>query len=301
MKTSAVVLLLFAGTPSSGWAARCTTVLDARTLPEYNHYIENAEQSMMARFARGDLSWIPEDARKEAVARLEAGQVVRRNLSDTSINQRLADWNGTIVDWIGAIRIRDTRLEEFREGMPDYGRYSTIYQPLVFESRATPVEATVGKSYDVTFGLLNTYRTKLFSLHYSFEVNFRTDHTQAGEGTNRVEVIHSRSDRIRESASGTPGRNDLLEQYHDHGVMWALNTYWHARQSGPDLYVEFESVTLARSVKVFACKIGIFPVPKAIISDVMEALPSESLELMLTATKSEFERRAARPPSKTSR
>jgi hypothetical protein len=77
--------------------------------------------------------------------------------------------------------------------------------------------------------------------------------------------------------------------------MWALNTYWHARQAGPDLYVEFETVTLARSVKAFSCKIGFIPVPKSIIADVMEALPSETLELMLTATKSEFERRASRP------
>ena len=185
--------------------------------------------------------------------------------------------------------------------MQDYSRYSTVYQPLIFESRATPVEATMGKSYDVTFGFLNTYRAKLYSLHYSFEVKFRTDHTESGDEGNRVVVIHSRSDQIRESASGKPGRDDFLEPYHDHGVMWALNTYWHAHQAGPDLYVELETLTLARSVKAFSCKIGILPVPKALISDVMEALPSESLELMLTATKSEFERRVSRSPSKASR
>jgi hypothetical protein len=110
MRLSSVVLLFFVGTGGVGWAARCTTVLDVRTLPEYNHYIENAEQSMATRFARGGVSWIPEDTRKEAIARLQSGKVVRRNISDASINQRLADWNGTIVDWIGAIRIRNTRL-----------------------------------------------------------------------------------------------------------------------------------------------------------------------------------------------
>jgi hypothetical protein len=293
---STAVLLLLAGTGSVSWAARCTTVLDARTLPEYNRYIENAEQSMPARFARGELSWIPEDARKEAAVRLQAGQPVRRNLSDASINQRLADWNGAIVDWIGAIRIRNTRLEDFREALEDYNRYATVYQPLIFASRATPVEASMGKSYDVAFGLQYSYReAKIFSLHYTFEVKFRTDHIEAGEGGNRVVAVHSRSDQIRESESATPGRNDFLPLYHDHGVMWALNTYWRARQAGPDLYAEFETVTLARSVKAFSCKIGFFPVPKSAISDVMEALPSESLELMLTATKSDLERRASRP------
>ena len=295
MKIPATVILLLAETASVGWAARCTTVRDARTVPEYNQYIEKAEQSMLARFARGELSWLPEDMRTEAAARLRSGQAVRRNISDPSINQRLADWNGTIVDWIGAIRIRDTSLDKFREVVQDYSRYSMIYEPLIFESRATPIEATAGKSYNVTFGLLNTYRGSLYSLHYSFEAKLRTDHMETGDQSNRVVVVHSRSDQIRESASGTPGRNDFLEPYHDHGVMWALNTYWHARQVGPDLYVEFETVTLARSVKAFSCKIGFIPVPKSIISDVMEALPSQSLELMLTATKSEFERRALRP------
>ena len=302
MKNSAAISLLLLGTGSIGWAARCTTVLDPRTLPEYNRYIENAEQSMAARFARGELSWLAESARKEAALRLQAGEAVRTNISDSSVNQRLADWNGTIVHWIGAIRIRDTRLEEFQERLQDYSRYSTVYQPLIFESHATPVEATAGKSYDVTFGLQNTYRgAGLFPLHYSFEVKFRTDHTEAGGEGARVVVVHSRSAQIRESDSGTPGRKDFLDLYHDHGVMWALNTYWRARQAGPDLYVEFETVTLARSVKKFTCRIGFFPVPKALISDVMDVLPSESLELMLTSTKSEFERRASQRPSKASR
>jgi hypothetical protein len=219
---------------------------------------------------------------------------VRRNISDAAINQPLADRNATIVHWIGAIRIRNTGLDQFRDVMQNYSRYSMIYQPLIFDSRATPLDPSGGKSYNVTFGILNTYRAKLYSLHYSFEVKFRSDHTESGDGANRVVVIHSRSDQIRESSSGTPGRDDFLELYHDHGVMWALNTYWRARQVGPDLYAEFENVTLARSVKAFTCKIGFIPVPKSLISDVMEALPSESLELMLTATKSEFERRVSR-------
>jgi hypothetical protein len=105
--------------------------------------------------------------------------------------------------------------------------------------------------------------------------------------------VHSRSDQIRESDSGVPGRNDLLAPNQDHGIMWALNTYWRARPEGSDLYVEFEFVTLARSVQEFMCRIGIIPVPKAAIARVIDTLPPESLELMLTATKAECERRSS--------
>jgi hypothetical protein len=83
--------------------------------------------------------------------------------------------------------------------------------------------------------------------------------------------------------------------------MWDLNTYWRARQAGPDLYVEFEFVSLARSVQEFMCRIGIIPVPKAVVSRVIDTLPSESVELMLAATKAECERRTSGRASGASR
>ena len=44
-------------------------------------------------------------------------------------------------------------------------------------------------------------------------------------------------------------------------------------------------------------RIGILPVPKAIVQSVMTSIPSESLELMLAATKAESERSASRRPA----
>ena len=90
---------------------------------------------------------------------------------------------------------------------------------------------------------------------------------------------HLRSDEIRESDSGVPGRTDFLEPYRDHGIMWALNAWWRARQRGPDLYLAFETVTLARSVQEFSCKLGLVPIPKSIIAGVMDSFPAEALEL----------------------
>jgi hypothetical protein len=105
--------------------------------------------------------------------------------------------------------------------------------------------------------------------------------------------VHLGSNEIRESDSGVPGQDDLLERYHDHGIMWALNAYWRARQRGPDLYLEFESITLARSVEAFSCKLGFFRVPRSIVSSAMDSLPAESVGVILEGTKAECERRAA--------
>jgi hypothetical protein len=285
------VFLVFATAVVSS-AARCTTVMDSRVLQEYHAYVDNAERTMMSRFAGAELSWIPDGARKDAAAQITAGRPIRRNLSPAETNARIQNQNGTILDWIGAIKIRDTRLEDLRSILQGYARHASIYRPLIYASEARRGTAS-NDSFEVTYGLQNLYRAAaVFSQSYSFQVKMRADYSLTGDGGAQVLQVHSRSDDIRESDSGIPGRADFLEQYHDHGILWALNTYWRARASGPDLYVEFETITLARSVHEYMCKVGLLPIPKAVIANVMDALPSESVELMLTATKAECDRLA---------
>jgi hypothetical protein len=110
-------------------------------------------------------------------------------------------------------------------------------------------------------------------------------------------TVRLRANEIRESDSGGPELTDLLQQYQDHGIMWALNAYWRARKRGSYIYLEFETITLARSVKAFACKIGPIPVPKSTISSVMEAMPAESIKVILEGTRAECQRRARNPRS----
>jgi hypothetical protein len=276
------------------WATRCAAIFDPRALKEYESYVARVESIRLARFAEPELSWAPDFARREAEARLRSGKPVRRSIAMVTANDRIQYWNGTIIHWIGAIRIAGAGIDDLKGVLQDYGRYSSIYDPMIYECRAQPVADSAGTSYDVAFGLQNVYRFgSLFPQHYLFRLKSRSDYSEVGARTDPVLFVHWRATEIRESASGVPGRNDFLELDDDHGILWALNTYWLARRNGPDLYVEFESITLARSVRDFKCKIGIFPVPKSIVSKVMDSLPGESLELMLAATKAECERRVA--------
>jgi hypothetical protein len=275
-------------------AARCTTVPGSNALREYEIYVAAAEPAMAIRFASGELSWLPDDARREASAQLAAGKLIRRNISDAVLNRRIADQNGTVIDWVGAIRIRRASLAELRAVLEDYGRWASIYWPMIFECRA---EQTADSMYEVTLGLHNQFRfASLLPQHYSFRVKDLMSYSD-GARTGALELhAHLRSDEIRESDSGVPRRTDFLEPYHDHGIMWALNSWWRARQQGRDLYLEFETVTLARSAQDFACKVGIIPVPRSIVSGAMDSIPAESLEIVLARTKVECERRASGPP-----
>ena len=266
--------------------ARCTTVMDASLLAEYRSYVTHAEEMMAVRFGSGDLAWLTGSALITAAAELSSGKLVRSNISDAALNVRIANKDGTVIHWVGAVRIRGTTVARVESVLQDYDHYNRIYRPMIYECRAKPNRGT---GYDATLGLYHRFRlASVFPQHYAFRVLGRIDYSDATRGPL---AMHLRSDEIYESDSGLPGRNDFLAQYHDHGIMWALNAYWRARQSGPDVYFEFETITLARSVQAFVCRLGFIPVPKSIIATVMETLPAESLETILERTRSECESR----------
>jgi len=275
-------------------AARCTTVLDPAILREYDSYVAAAERGMPARFDSGELSWVPGPALREASARLAAGKLVRWNIADAALNRRIAGQNGTVIHWIGAIRIHGASLADLESVLGDYDHYNRIYTPLVSACQAKRVGEGPNSDYDVILGLRSAFRfVSLFPQHYAFQVKGRIQRIDANAAETSPLRVRLAATEIRESDSGEPGRADLLQPYHDHGIMWALNAYWRARRQGADIYLEFESITLARSVQAFVCTLSFVPVPKGIVSAAMESLPVDTLTVILEATRAECERRVA--------
>lgn len=290
------IAVLACGAAAASRAARCTTVLDPAILREYDNYVAAAERVMPSRFDAGDLAWLRDPALAPAAASLAAGKLVRSNISDAALNQRIAGQNGAVIHWIGAIRIPRASLADLRSVLEDYGSYDRIYRPLVFACKTRRTATAPGAVYDVVMGLRSAFRfASVFPQHYAFQVTAHIAYTAEPPGASELRV-HLAASEIRESDSGEPGRADFLEPYHDHGIMWALNAYWRARPRGPDVYLEFESITLARSVQAFACTLGFVPVPKAVVSAAMESLPQDTLTVILEATRAECQRRSSQPP-----
>ena len=282
-------IVLACGISGIGWAARCTTVVEPDVLREYAHYVAAEEQAMAGRFDSGELAWVPGPEFRQAEAQLAGGHMVRWNVSDATLNRRLAGQNGTVIHWIGAIRISGASLADAQSVLDDYDRYAGIYQPMVFESRAVRNVDGPHAAADVTLGLRSSFRfASVFPQDYAFQVKGRMEDNSDAS----LLRVHLAANEIRESDSGVPGRTDFLAPYHDHGIMWALNAYWRVRRQGKDLYLEFETITLARSVEEFSCRVGFIPVPKAIVSSAMDALPADCVTVILEGTRAECERRA---------
>jgi len=278
------------------WAARCTTVAEAGVLREYQDYVARAELAMAQHSESEELSWAPSSAASDMQAKLASGKFVRRNISDAALNQRIASRNGTVIHWIGAIRIHGASLAEVGSVLGDYDHWNQIYRPMIFACKAERI-VEEPSTFNVILGLQSAFRfASLFPQHYAFQVKGRIDSSSSKPAGDSAFRVHLRSSEIRESDSGEPGKTDFLEPYHDHGIMWALNAYWRARPRGNDIYLEFETITLARSVQAFSCKIGFIPVPQSVIAAAMDALPADSVAVILEGTKAECERKALRMP-----
>ncbi len=281
-----LAMLLVLAVAAPAFAAQCTTVLDPRLLEDYAAYLRKAEEAMAARFEAGELAWLPPAALRDAREKLAGGRIVRSYISDRPLNQRLASVNGTIIHWIGAVRIIGRSLSDLERVLEDFDRWEKCYRPVVVSSRAQP-------DHVLTLGLHSTFRfASVLPQHYAFRVQARIegpDMTSAPEPELRM---HMAATEIRESDSGIPGRDDLLNPGRDHGILWALNTYWRARRQGSGLYLEFETITLARSVQAFSCKIGFIPVPRSALSSAMDSIPAESVKVILEGTRAECESKA---------
>jgi hypothetical protein len=288
MNAVASVAALACAAAGAANAARCTTTLAPGNLDEYQRYVAAAEERMPTRFQSGELAWVPAAALRETARKFDSGKAVRWNISDAVLNQKLAPRNATIIHWAGAVRLDGVTLPDVRSVLEDYENYARIYAPMIFE--CTAPRTGVPSGYDVTLGLYHSFRfASLFPQHYSFRAKGRIEF-----GADPDLRIHLRAGEIRESDSGVPGRNDLMEPFHDHGIMWALNAYWRGRTRGTGVYLEFETITLARSVQAFVCRLGFLPVPKAVVTAVMDSVPGESVETILEGARAECERRFGR-------
>ncbi len=288
------LLVLACGFSGMCWAARCTTVLDPLALDAYEAYVIAAEEAASARFAAGELAWVPHSASAEAGARLDSGRAIRQKLTDAATNERLAGQNAAIVHWIGAVFIRGVNLTDLRTVLEDYPSYDRVYRPIFVGFRAESGGSGSDSGYDATFWLQHKFAfASLFRQHYAFRMKARIEYSQTDVSSGPALLVHMRSGEVLESDSGVPGRNDLMKRYHDHGIIWAVNAYWRAHRREGGVYLEFETVTLARSVQEFACKIGFIPVPRSMAVAAMDALPEEALKVMLEGAKAECERRAA--------
>ena len=284
--------------PVSLVASPCQSDLDHRTAAEYDAYLKTARAAIEQPIGSKLLDRLPEAERAEAMKTIDSRPYVW-NLQQGQPNGALPVYKGVIVDWMGAMRIPNTSLDAFQRALEDYDSYKTRYQPYIYNCYARPIEGPGVKNYAVTTILHDVYEKPALLVpdqHFSFEIQAEANYLVLGAGDTRTLVIRTHAKIIREANSGHPEHadsrktNDLLPPEHGQGVLWRSDTWWRVIAQGRDIYAEYESLSLARSldgVDAFSfCSILRLPGIKGKALESMTARPRRTVLSVMTNTRS---------------
>lgn len=171
---------------------------------------------------------------------------------------------GLIHDWVGAVFIPGSSLQQVLALVQDYDHSAEHYAPNVTESRLL---ARDRDDYRVFLQLRQTeFITVLFNTEYDVRY-VRLDSSRAysiSHATKIAQIAHGSKDREL-----PPGQND--------GFLWRLDAYWRFEQVPSGVYVQCRAISLSRAI------------PRGLswlVTPFIKNVPRKSLEFTLSATRS---------------
>jgi hypothetical protein len=216
---------------------------------------------MQPRWSGAHFLWF--DDSPDIRPRLLAGAVVAQPVQGSGV---VTLPGGLIQDWIGAVFVPNTTLQETLGVVQNYPLHAEIYKPDVADVKVLSHD---GNDY--------TIRTRVVKSKF-----FISDVVDIDNQIHFVSLdskrIYSRSasQRVVEiSNAGKPNERELPVG-HDRGLVWRINGYWYFEESDGGVFITCESVTLTRDIPFLLSKM---------LSPILHELPQEALKNSLEATR----------------
>jgi hypothetical protein len=285
LKTATVVLLSTSLWSLTSRPARAVE-LKKEAAAAYERYVGASEARMKGEIQNGPFLFVdafPENSRRQAYAKLRAGEVQLRRMNTGEEGQPAEASQTLIHDWIGVVFIPNASLAQTLAVVQDYGNYQSLYKPGMRHSRLI---SRGGDRFDVA---LQLYRKSIITV----VVNTEFDIEYQRLGTTRA-ASHSRATRLAEvQNAGQPGERELPAS-ESHGLLWRLNDYWRFEEKDGGVYVQLESIGLSRSVPSFVAWL---------VNPLLNSIPRGVLSNLLSATRTAVvnSRAPAAIPGKPSR
>jgi hypothetical protein len=228
-KTGAIAALLLFMDGTAGAAS-----LKPETLKAFEAYVSAAKDRMQQRLLPGQhFLWIDEDENR--LARVRDGEPY---VGPAGVQNPQKVPFGLIHDWIGAVFIPDTKIEDVLLTVRDYRRYKDFYHPGVVESKTLSSDGFKDRFSVV---LMNKVLVSKKALASDCESSyFRVD--------NRRWYSTSRTTRIQEVQNyGTDDEHRLPEDVGT-GLIWRLFSIMRFEERDGGVYVELEAIALSRDI-----------------------------------------------------
>ncbi len=239
------------------WGSGRAAQLKPQTSEAFEAYIRNAEKRLAE---RKSFLWVDESPDRLRLAR--EGQTVVRPFGAKPITD-VPD--GLVHDWVGAVFIPGTTLEQTIALVQDYNRHKDLYQPEVIDSR---VLSRDGNHFTI---FMRLKKKKVITVVLDTEHDVRYYPVDQ----NRCRSI-SKTTKIVEVQDPGKRTEHALPAGTGEGFLWKLYTYWRFEQRDGGTWVECEAISLTRDIPT---GLG------WLIEPIIRNLPKESLENTLTKTR----------------
>ena len=243
-------------------AGECPAVdLKPETIEAFDRYIASTDAKMQPRWSGERFLWFEDSA--DIRLSLLAGAVVAKPCQGNGI---VTIPGGLIQDWMGAVFVPGTTLQETLGVMQDYPQHLRIYAPDV---SAVKVLSHSGNDFAVR---TRAVRSKFF---ISDVLDIDNQIHWVSLDSKRV-YSRSASQRVVEINNAGKQNERALPAGHDRGLMWRINGYWFFEESDGGVFIACESVTLTRDIPFLVAKV---------LGPIVHELPAEALKTSLEQTR----------------
>jgi hypothetical protein len=235
--------------------------LKPHTLDAFWSYVRDAESTMQPSL-RGDALFLWTDEKPDRARRVREGNIPAR-LWSGQLPVHVPE--GLIHDWIGAVAISHTTLEQTLTRVQDYDNHKNIYKPEVMDSRLLSRQ---GNDFTIFLRLL---KKKIITV--VMDTEHEVHYERAGD---RQWFCRSYTTRCCEvDDAGTP-KEKIYPADVGYGFLWRLFSYWRFAADGDGVIVECRAMSLTRDVPL---GLGF------VVEPIIKNLPRESLVNTLQATR----------------
>ncbi len=210
--------------------------LQPATVEAFNRYVADYEKNGDAKF-RASREFLIDTQPESKRRAFQSGATIVEVLRGENIA------GGHIHHLYGAIHVNGVTAGQVRATMQNYSKYSTYYKPDVAESRGELIPG--GSPSDQRFRVELKLTQSTLWLDVAFETAYDTRYLKLDDHSFETA---SRSISIREYKDAHNPSLGMYEEGNDHGFIWRIYTWWHARDRDGGVDLEVNNISLTRPV-----------------------------------------------------
>jgi hypothetical protein len=174
----------------------------------------------------------------------------------------------TLYHWRGTAFVPGATVADYERVMEDFDGMPKTFAPEIVRAKVLDRKNEGGRTFIQAWYRVKQHHVITVVMDIAYDVVLARLDAKHGYSA-------SRSTRITEIADAGASDEHAMTSSEAHGFMWRLNAYWSYEERDGGLYMQIESVSLARSIPT-----GLGWAVKPFV----ESVPRESLQFTLQAT-----------------